>query len=134
MKKSGAIIDYAHARNLDLLRAYRAALARARFIAMPDIFAAVAASPASRFYVSEERAAEVVALIAAGRPPRRMRPNKREMFSEIHRRVASLQSADHSLSLRDAVAKVIYQPAPKFYLTPRTVGEFIYRFKKSSHH
>lgn len=132
MKKPNATLDFAHARALDLLRAYRRALRQAPgAIVMPDIFRRVANSPASRFWVSEERAAEVLALINAGRPPRRMRQNKREMFAEINRRVALLRRDDPALPLRDAVAAVIYQPAPRFYLTPRTVGELIYRFKKS---
>lgn len=59
-----------------------------------------------------------------------MRPNKREMFLEIHRRISSLRAHNPTTPLLHLLADVIYQPAPKFYLTPRTVGEIIYRIKK----
>ena len=129
MKHHGCILDFTHERNADLMRAYRARLAEAGHIVMPDIFSRVAASPASRFWVSEERAAVVVSAMLARRPLPRMRRNKREMFEEIFRRYTAAQAADPTRSVFEIVADVVNQPAPKFYLTPRTVGEFIYRIK-----
>ena len=32
----------------------------------------------------------------------------------------------------ELVTIIVYQPAPKFYLTPRTIEEFIYRIKKKN--
>ena len=51
------------------------------------------------------------------------------MFEEIFRRYTAAQAADPTRSVFEIVADVVNQPAPKFYLTPRTVGEFIYRIK-----
>lgn len=96
---------------------------------MPEIFELVAESPASRFWVSEERAAIVIAAMEAGKPLTRMRRNKREMFEEIFRRYLALRDLHPDKSLFELVSIVVHQPAPKFYLTPRTVGEFIYRIK-----
>lgn len=129
MKHLGCILEFTKERNADLLRAYRARLEMAGRIVMPEIFALVAQSPAARFWVSEERAAVVIAAMLAGRPLPPMRPNKREMFEEIFRRFLILRDLNPGISLYDAVAEVVNQPAPKFYLSPRTVGEFIYRIK-----
>lgn len=129
MKYFGSILDFTKERNADLMRVYRARLAEASIIVMPVIFELVAESPASRFWVSEERAAIVISAMAAGKPMPRMRSNKREMFGEIYRRYLVMREDYPDKSVYELVTKIVNQPAPKFYLTPRTVGEFIYRIK-----
>lgn len=129
MKHYGCTLDFTHQRNADLLNAYRRHLAEAHFIVMPDIFARVADSPAARFYVSEERATIVISAMLAGRPLPPMRRNKREMFNEILRRYKIAHRENPSKTTFEIVSDIVNQPAPKFYLTPRTVGEFIYRIK-----
>ena len=129
MKYFGSILDFTKERNADLMRVYRARLAEASVIVMPVIFELVAQSPASRFWVSEERAAIVISAMVAGKPMPRMRSNKREMFTEIYRRYLVMREACPDKSVYELVTKIVNQPAPKFYLTPRTVGEFIYRIK-----
>lgn len=129
MKHFGSVMEFTRQRNNDIMRAYRTQLALANYIIMPDIFEKVAKSPARRFWVSEERAAVEVARMLAGKPFPRMRPNKREMFQEIFRRFLALRDSHPDKSLFELVSVVVHQPAPKFYLTPRTVGEFIYRIK-----
>ena len=129
MKHFGSILDFTHERNRDIMRVYRERLAEATVIVMPAIFELVAQSPASRFWVSEERAAAVVAAMEAGKPMPRMRSNKREMFGEIYRRYLIMRKDCPGKSAYELVARIVNQPAPKFYLTPRTVGEFIYRIR-----
>ncbi len=129
MKYFGSILDFTRERNADLMRVYRDKLAEASIIVMPVIFQLVADSPASRFWVSEERAAIVISAMAAGKPMPRMRSNKREMFEEIYRRYLIMREDYPGMSVYELVTKIVNQPAPKFYLTPRTVGEFIYRIK-----
>lgn len=128
-KHFGSIMDFTRERNDDILRAYREQLALADYIIMPEIFEKVAESPARRFWVSEERAAVEVSRMLAGKPFPRMRANKREMFEEIFRRYMALRDLHPEKSLFALVSSIVHQPAPKFYLTPRTVGEFIYRIK-----
>ena len=122
-------MDFTRQRNRDILRAYRQQLAKASYIVMPEIFQRVADSPASRFWVSEERAAVVVSRMLVGKPFSRMRRNKREMFEEIFRRFLVLREQYPDKSVYELTSIVVNQPAPKFYLTARTVGEFIYRIK-----
>ena len=129
MKYFGSILDFTRERNADLMRVYRDKLAEASVIVMPVIFELVAQSPASRFWVSEERAAIVISAMVAGKPMPRMRSNKREMFEEIYRRYLVMRKDCPDKSVYELVTKIVNQPAPKFYLTPRTVGEFIYRIK-----
>lgn len=128
-KHFGSIMDFTSQRNDDLMRAYREQLALANYIIMPEIFEKVAESPARRFWVSEERASVEVARMLVGKPFSRMRQNKREMFEEIFRRYLALRDLHPDKSLFELVSRVVHQPAPKSYLTPRTVGEFIYRIK-----
>ncbi len=129
MKYFGSIMDFTQQRNNDLLSTYRRCIEEADYIVKPDIFQKVADSPASRFWVSEERAAIVVSAMLAGRSPKfpPTRRLKREMFEEIYRRFLQERKDAPDESVYELVARVINQPAPKFYLTARTVGELIYR-------
>ncbi|MDE6277346.1 MAG: hypothetical protein K2M06_04480 [Muribaculaceae bacterium] len=129
-KHFGSIMEFTRQRNDDLMRAFREQLDAASFILMPEIFEKVALSPAKRFWVSEERAAVEVSRMLAGRPFPRMRPAKREMFNEIFRRFIALRELNPHMNLFELVSLVVNQPAPKFYLTPRTVSELIYRIKR----
>ncbi len=96
---------------------------------MPKIFEQVANSPCSRFWVSEERAAIVISTLLADKVIPNMRKNKREMFYEIFRRFLIAREQYPEKSIYALAIMVVNQPAPKFYMTPRTVGELIYRIK-----
>lgn len=129
MKYFGSIMDFTHQRNEDLLRVFKHQLALARHIVKSEIFDLVAKSPASRFWVSEERAAVVVSRMLSGKPLSGMRRNKREMFEEIYRRFLIERNKNPDKTIPELVTVVVNQPAPQFYLTARTVGEFLYRMK-----
>lgn len=129
MKYFGSILDFTEERNKELIRVYGEKFAEADYIVMPEIFEKVANSPCSRFWVSEERAAIVISTMLAKKPLPNMRKNKREMFEEIFRRFLILREKYPEKSIYSLSVMVVYQPAPKFYMTPRTVGELIYRIK-----
>ena len=129
MKYFGCILDFTKERNDDLMRAYNLHLVSARRIVMPDFYQKVADSPARRFWVSERRASVVVSSMLAGRPLIKMRSNKREMFEEIFRRFLIERRRFPDKCIYELVSRVVNQPAPKFYLTPRTVYELICRIK-----
>lgn len=122
-------MDFIRQRNDDIMRAYRQQLRQASYVVMPEIFQKVADSPSCRFWVSEERAAVVVARLLAGKPLSCVHDNKREMFREIYRRFLLLREQFPRKSDLELVTIVVNQPAPKFYLTARTVGEFVYRIR-----
>ena len=129
MKYYGSILDFAQERNQELMRVYQEELSKAGYIVMPKIFEQVANSPCSRFWVSEERAAIVISTLLAGKVIPNMRKNKREMFDEIFRRFLIVREQYPEKSIYALAIMVVNQPAPKFYMTPRTVGELIYRIK-----
>lgn len=129
MKYYGSILDFTQERNQELMRVYKEKLSKAGYIVMPKIFEQVANSPCSRFWVSEERAAIVISTLLAGKVVPNMRRNKREMFDEIFRRFLIVREQYPEKSIYALAIMVVNQPAPKFYMTPRTVGELIYRIK-----
>ena len=138
MKHFGSLFEFTRHRNEDIMRVYRDCVAKANHIFRPSIIREVAESPASRFWVSEERATLVITQMLRDpdnwdvykyRGTMRMRAAKREMFEEIFRRFLKEREKHPELTIADTVAIVVHQPAPKFYLTPRTVGELIYRIK-----
>lgn len=129
MKYYGSILDFTQERNQELMRVYQDKLSKAGYIVMPKIFEQVANSPCSRFWVSEERAAIVISTLLAGKVVPNMRRNKREMFDEIFRRFLIVREQYPEKSIYALAIMVVNQPAPKFYMTPRTVGELIYRIK-----
>lgn len=129
MKYYGSILDFTQERTQELMRVYQEELSKAGYIVMPKIFEQVANSPCSRFWVSEERAAIVISTLLAGKVIPNMRKNKREMFDEIFRRFLIAREQYPEKSIYALAIMVVNQPAPKFYMTPRTVGELIYRIK-----
>ena len=129
MKHFGSILEFTEQRNKELLETYKNYLDRHYLYVMPEIHKMVAESPFSRFWVSEERASIVVSAMLAGKPLPRMNKNKLEMFKEIFTRFLQLKKIFPKRSVYDLVFDIVNQPAPKFYMTPRTVGEYINRIK-----
>ena len=123
-------MEFVNARNEEIMRIYHEIVSSVPFIIRSDVMELIAESPASRFWVSEERAGFVVKAMLAGRPLPRMRETKKEMFDEIFRRFLIEREKQPHASVPELISIVIHQPAPKFYLTPRTIGEFIHRIKK----
>ncbi len=122
MKKKGATCDYNAARDEAILQAYRQHALAGDRIRMCEIVEKVAATPSSRFYVSEERALAVVSAIMRGVDDTvRMKDSKRRMFIEIHRRVEALRRQRPRSSLISLVSEVVNSPAPELYLSPRYV-------------
>lgn len=130
MKNAGSIFEYEDARNRDLIRAYRELLASPRIINLADIYREVVNMPSERFWVSEERASIVVSDMLKGRSIAKMRPNKREMFGEIFRRVVALREERPGESVYNLTFTVVTGPAPKFYLTPASAKVIINKIEK----
>ena len=131
MKHHGCILEFTDERNDELMRAFREAINKRTYINITEISEEVVNMPCSRFWVSEERAMVVVAALISGKPVLdAMRPTKREMFQEIYHRVLNLKKQSPKASMFELVIKAVNSPAPKFYMTPRSVMETIYKIKK----
>ena len=131
MKYRGCILEFTDERNRELMRAFREVVAKTDFIDISKVSEQIVDMPCSRFWVSEERAMVVVAAMVKGKPVLdAMRPTKREMFSEIYKRVLQLREERPKATLFELVVKVVNSPAPKFYMRPRCAMEIIYKIKK----
>lgn len=130
MKNFGSKSEYAQERTRDLLKAYFRYLKTCKHIRMPEVFKHIVEMPASRFWVSSQRAAVVVASIIRGDDLHYMRSTKREMFFEIYRRVVELRATRPELSLLRLVEIVLALPAPKFYLSPGSARVLILKARK----
>ena len=131
MKYHGCILEFTDKRNDELMEAFRRVLRNSSFIDIRKVSEEVANMGCSRFWVSEERAMVVInALIKGKNVTDCMSNSKREMFLEIYRRVLSLIDKNDGRSLFEIVIDVVNSPAPKFYMTPRSAMETIYKIKR----
>lgn len=130
MKPFGSVLAFTRQRNAALLKAYREQISAAGFIRLNEIGEKIVNSPSPRFWVSEERATVVVSAIMRGKPIlETMRPTKREMFAEIHRRVVALKSEHPDWRLCRLVFKVVNSPAPKFYMEVSSALERLFKIR-----
>lgn len=130
MKNFGSTFEYEQQRNNELMKSYRASIERSTFIRRDEVLKATVNSPASRFWVSERRAAIVIARMIKGDKLHYMRPLKREMFQEIYRRFLLLKDENPNASILHLVSLVVAQPAPKFYLEPGSAKVIISKNRK----
>ena len=131
MKHKGSIMECSVERAEDLLRAYRKCIEECRYIRMPDIYEKISKMPAAQFWVSSTRAALVISAMMKGECNLyRMHPLKREMYEEIYRRVLELSELHPEMTITDLCADVVAQPAPKFYLTAKSIKVTICRIRK----
>lgn len=130
MKLFGSILAFTRERNTALLKAYREQIDAVNFVRLNEIGERIVNSPSPRFWVSEERAAAVVSAIMRGKPVlETMRPTKREMFEEIHRRVAALKKIHPDWHLCQLVSAVVNSPAPKFYMEASSALERLFKIR-----
>ncbi|MDE7081131.1 MAG: hypothetical protein K2O78_05725 [Muribaculaceae bacterium] len=126
MKKPGSTCDYTKVRNAELAATFNRRLAEARTIDLLEICRLTSESAASRFFISEERAYELVmARRRLGHWPIRLRHRIR-MMEEISSRAEALLASGMESTLRDAVYAAVNSPAPEFYLTPRSCRTLVY--------
>lgn len=131
MKHIGSKFEYEKERNEDLMRTYEEYVIKGGYINMRDIFREVIKHQASRFWVSEERAAIVIGKMLKGDKLLNMRKTKREMFREIFVRVQAIRIESPGITIHESVSEAIRQPAPKFYLTEGSAKVIIYKIKKA---
>lgn len=111
-------MEYSKERTDDLMRAYEEYISTCNYIRMPDVYNNVVNMPASRFWVSDIRAALVMSAMMRGEADLdSMWPMRKEMYEEIYRRVIELRKKHPTLSTYELCSIVVQQQAPKFYLT-----------------
>lgn len=133
MGKQGSEFEFKQERDNDLMNVYRLAMKNAKYpVNLTEILTRVVNSPSKRFWVSSERASNVISEMYAGKDLAGMKQNKRLMFREIFRRVKQLQhlSQYKNYRLSELVSIVIEQPAPRFYITADSAKIIIHHIKK----
>lgn len=126
MKRKGCTCDYTSAKNDELVKRFKQLIKEARVVDLDRIFAQVAESPSSRFFISEIRAYELVSERRRSGDWGIANPLRREMMDEILSRAEKILRRGEESSLRNAVYLAVNTPAPRFYLTPRSCRTIIY--------
>lgn len=133
MKKKGSKIEFSTLRDKELYRHFLTLLREGNFTVLRELYGRAAKMPASRFWVSELRAADVVSRMRRGREDMdRMKSARRAMFEEIRRRVDDLMSRNPGMTLIDAVTAVVNGDAPEFYISDDTARTIIYRVHRQA--
>lgn len=129
-KISGCTLEYSDERITALMLEYEQYIASCSYIRMSEVFKHIVNQPCRRFWVSEIRAAVVIADMLKGNSLKNMHSAKREMFQEIYNRVIRLRNKNPRMSIHQMVSIVIMQPAPKFYLSPNSAKIMFYKARK----
>ena len=130
MKKVGSVAEFGQQRNDELWLAYRRAIASSGVVSTEILYEMTAESPTSRFWVSERRASEVIGAMLRGISISFMSPLRQQMFSEIFRRFLVYREKFPKSTIYEATFHAVNSPAPKFYLTPKTVKILLYKIRK----
>ena len=133
MKKKNSCLEFGTERNLFLLQQFRKSIAKQSHISLQKAFKEAADSPAPRFWVSEDRATEVISKMLQGQDPTPdMLPERARMYREICRRVRSLKRSRPDEPLCRLVFSVVNSPAPASYLSPNRIKTIVYETKRKS--
>lgn len=130
MKYAGSDSFFKAQRNNNLMAVYRQLIGSAKEICLMDVYEQVVNFPAERFWVSEERAAVVIAAMMKGDKLLYMRKTKREMFYEIYRRAQIIAKKNPEMTPLELATIVVRQPAPKFYMSPGSARIYIMEVRK----
>lgn len=133
MGKQGSEFEFKQERDNDLINVYRLAMKSAKYpVNLTEVLTHVVNSPSKRFWVSSERASNVISEMYAGKDLSGMKLNKRLMFREIFRIVKQMKDLPQyrNCRLSELVSTAIEQPAPRFYITPESAKIIIHHIKK----
>lgn len=130
MKHKGSRCDFTKERDADILRAYKEVISVRDNIGLLEIERRLLQSPSKRFWVSVDRAYNVILNMLNGKSISNMNSQKREMFQEIFRRYKIYSKEHPSLTKMDVIWQVCNQEAPSFYLTPKSLHVILHRVRK----
>lgn len=158
MKKQGSTSDFISQRDQELYRHYVALIRNASGeINLREIYREISEKPASRFWVSEERASAIIGhmeavnrkRVKAGLPPfdlsnpktramvesiafgSKILPKRAEMYREIYARYLKSRALHPESPISHIVAEIIEQDAPSFYLTPSAAKRIITSLRRA---
>lgn len=134
MRKKGSTFILSDARDNDLIRAYREIikkqLALYGRIVPTGIANIVVNSPASRYWVSSERACSVILMMDKGKSIDYMKRNTVRFYHALYKDFCKYRSSHPDMCVKHIVEIIIQEPAPCFAISPRVAGSIIFKMKK----
>jgi hypothetical protein len=115
MKHKGSNFEFDNELCIELFKAFR----KVYSTTCTSVFEKTVKSRSPRFWVTPSRATIVVREMLRGEVVQDMRGNKRDMYTEIFKRVKVEIEKGDERTLPDIVTEVVEQPAPEFYITPQ---------------
>lgn len=129
-KKKGACSEFIQQRNTELLAAYKAELKKAQYQNLDfGFWKRVVDTPATRFWVSPERALEVMKLFLKGKNTIG-KGRKSEMYLALFFALKEQIEKNPHLPLLHNVERAVFSPSPKMFLTPNSAKVIICQIKK----
>ncbi len=130
MKRLGDVYELKGERDAELFRTFRLNLMQRGMVRLSECVGRTVLSPSSRFWVSRERATLVMYAMLRGKTTERMSPTRREMYGEIYRRLLAAREEHPGWSVAQLTDFVVRQPAPRFYLTPKSALVILCKIRK----
>lgn len=130
MRRIGDVYELKEERDAELLRTFRLHLMQKGAVSLPECVERTVMSPTARFWVSTERATCVIQGLLRGEGLERMSATKREMYQEIFFRVLEARDLHPGWSVAELTDCVVRQPAPRFYLTPKSAVVILCRIRR----
>jgi len=143
MRKTGSTFLLARERNDDLYRVYKESIKKQLSlygkICRTNLFIQVVNSPASRYWVSPERATSVIykmeksfKKIKGERniPTKGMKRNTTLFYESLYSEYKLYKEFHPEMTIKEVVAIVILLPAPCFILSPTVAGLIVDKMKR----
>lgn len=128
-RKGKGIFEFSEELDRALLCAYRRVVSTYPYEikGMRHIAHLIKGESAPRFFVSPERARQVMYMMKRGKLPSKTLKERRKMYDEIGRRVTMMQSCHPEKSFTKIVELIVENPAPSFYMTEQSILKRLYR-------
>lgn len=132
MSTKGRKYESIDERNQCLWEAYKIVIRQAPApVKTSDIYLAAVNMPCPQFWISSEQAAKIISAIERRRISiDTMSVTRKDMIEVIMNRVAELKRDCPRMPLRECIEEVVYSPAPRFFLTPKSAKTILHRYRK----
>ncbi len=132
MKRKGSTIEHSAQRNQELKSLFNKYFCEGVDTGGLEIYNMIVKSPASRFWVSEDRATDVIGRMRRGLQIKSMYEERQRMYQEIYSRYLQKSMEQPERPMSHIVFEVVNSPAPEFYLSPRTAGRIISEMRRGA--
>ena len=135
MRKKGSVFILSDSRDRDLLRAYHEQVKRQLHlygrVTKTGLMEQVVNSPASRYWVSSERACVIIYRLEKGESIAYMKPCKRRFYMALYQSYLAYREQHPEIQAKKHVVElVVMRPAPCFPVTPRVAGNIVERMRR----